>query len=133
MAPGIDGVLETALYVDDLARSAEFYGTILGFDVIDSSDRLWAMKVSPRQVLLLFRKGATSDRVLAKHDGDGRLHVAFAIPAEQQIEWESWLERHGVSIEEKRTWEFGGCSLYFRDPDQHLIELATPGVWPRVY
>ena len=27
------------------------------------------------------------------------------------------------------VWEAGGRSLYFRDPDGHLLELATPGVW----
>ena len=35
----------------------------------------------------------------------------------------------GIALEEKRNWELGGCSLYFRDPDRHLLELATPGVW----
>jgi catechol 2,3-dioxygenase-like lactoylglutathione lyase family enzyme len=23
----------------------------------------------------------------------------------------------------------GGHSIYFRDPDGHLLELATPGLW----
>ena len=36
-------------------------------------------------------------------------------------------ELHAVT--ERRTWDRGGRSIYFRDPDGHLIELATPGVW----
>ena len=24
----------------------------------------------------------------------------------------------------------GGESIYFRDPDGHVLELATPGLWP---
>jgi len=32
-------------------------------------------------------------------------------------------------VEEKRAWEPGGWGPYFRDPDRHLIELATPGTW----
>jgi catechol 2,3-dioxygenase-like lactoylglutathione lyase family enzyme len=26
-------------------------------------------------------------------------------------------------------WPRGGESIYFRDPDGHLVELATPGLW----
>ncbi|PYK92782.1 MAG: glyoxalase, partial [Verrucomicrobia bacterium] len=26
-------------------------------------------------------------------------------------------------------WESEARSLYFRDPDGHMIELATPGIW----
>ena len=44
-------------------------------------------------------------------------------------QWESWLQTRGIAVEEKRQWELGGWSVYFRDPDRHLIELATPGVW----
>jgi catechol 2,3-dioxygenase-like lactoylglutathione lyase family enzyme len=131
--PRLDGFLETALYVDDLERSAQFYQTIFGFEVVDSGQRLCAVSVADRQILLLCKKRASANLAAGAHDGEGRLHLAFAIPAEELQAWEVWLQSHGVAIEEKRTWERGGCSLYFRDPDQHLIEVATPGVWPRVY
>jgi len=39
------------------------------------------------------------------------------------------LAQNGVAVEERRTWERGGQSVYFRDPERHLIEIATPGVW----
>ena len=131
--PKLDGVLETSLYVADLARSARFYQTVLGFEAIDSGERLTALAVADRQILLLFRKGASADLPVAAHDGDGRLHLAFAVPAAELPAWEAWLRQHGVIVEHRRTWERGGVSLYFRDPDGHLIEVATPGVWPRVY
>ncbi len=61
MAPRIGLVLETALYVDDLQRSVEFYQRVLGFNPASdcSSDRMWALNVTPDQVLLLFNKGAS--------------------------------------------------------------------------
>lgn len=127
--PKLDGILETALYVEDLHQSVQFYRDLFGFQVIDSSDRLSALGVAPRQVVLLFKKGASARLPLAATDGSGRLHLAFAIPATELEAWEAWLQEHGIAIEARKTWERGGCSLYFRDPDQHLLELATPGVW----
>jgi catechol 2,3-dioxygenase-like lactoylglutathione lyase family enzyme len=40
------------------------------------------------------------------------------------------LKSRGIAIEEVKQWERGGKSLYFRDPDGHLLELVTPGCWP---
>jgi catechol 2,3-dioxygenase-like lactoylglutathione lyase family enzyme len=124
-----DGILESSLYVSDLPRSVRFYQEIFGFSVIsDFGERGCAMHAGPQQVLLLFKKGA-SLATSTPHDGDGELHLAFAIPADELANWESWLHERGIAVEEKRTWELGGWSLYFRDPDRHLLELATPGVW----
>jgi catechol 2,3-dioxygenase-like lactoylglutathione lyase family enzyme len=129
MRPKIDGILESSLYVNDVARSIRFYENTFGFPVIkDFRERGCALRAGARQVLLLFKKGASRD-ITSPHDGDGELHLAFAISAEELVDWESWLESQGIAIEEKRNWEDGGRSLYFRDPDHHLLELVTPGTW----
>ena len=127
--PRLDGVLETALYVNDLELSTRFYHTLFGFDLIASSERLNALAVAGQQVLLLCKKRASANLPLGSHDGNGQLHLAFAIPAAELDAWEAWLRQQGVAIEERRAWGRGGHSLYVRDPDGHLLELATPGVW----
>jgi len=129
MHPKTEGILESSLYVEDVSRAARFYEKIFGFRVIsDFGGRGCALEAGPRQVLLLFRKGG-SRATPTPHDGDGELHLAFAIQPEELARWEAWLMENGVAVEEKRTWELGGTSLYFRDPDRHLVEVATPGVW----
>jgi len=128
MPPKADGILESSLYVSDVPRSVRFYEQIFGFRVITEFDRGCAMHAGTRQVLLLFKKGA-SRAMQSPHDGDGELHVAFAIPSVELANWELWLQTKGIEVEEKRQWDLGGWSLYFRDPDRHLIELATPGIW----
>jgi catechol 2,3-dioxygenase-like lactoylglutathione lyase family enzyme len=129
MPPKTNGILESSLYVSDLPRSVRFYQETFGFSVIkEFGERGCAIHAGTQQVLLLFKKGA-SRATQSPHDGDGELHLAFAIPSAELAGWESWLQARGIVVEEKRTWELGGTSLYFRDPDRHLLELATPGTW----
>ena len=125
MPPLAEGVLETSLYVDDVARSARFYETIFGFRVIsDFGGRGCAMRAADRQLLLLFKKGA-SVAITSPHDGDGELHLAFAISPSELENWERWLADNGIAVEERKTWELGGTSVYFRDPDGSLIEFIS--------
>ncbi|HKF04769.1 MAG TPA: VOC family protein [Candidatus Sulfotelmatobacter sp.] len=128
MAPKIAGVVETSLYVEDLARSARFYAEVLGFERLDEDERITAMAVGSHQVLLLCKKGASKDWKVP-HDGNGQLHLAFAIDRGQLEGWESRLAEHGIPIEHRKAWPRGGESIYFRDPDGHSLELETPGVW----
>jgi catechol 2,3-dioxygenase-like lactoylglutathione lyase family enzyme len=123
------------LYVDDLDRAVEFYRRLFGFPVMNRDERLCALDVAPGSVLLLFRRGGTlspmdiGHGVIPPHDGRGPLHMALAIPRESLAEWERALVEAGVAIESTVHWPRGSVSLYFRDPDGHLIELATPGLW----
>jgi catechol 2,3-dioxygenase-like lactoylglutathione lyase family enzyme len=129
MRPNTQGLLESSLYVSDLPRSVRFYEQIFGFRVIsDFGGRGCALEAGERRVLLLFTKGGSRD-IQSPHDGDGELHLAFAIRADEVAAWEAWLAENGIAIEEKKAWDLGGHSLYFRDPDRHLLEVASPGVW----
>jgi catechol 2,3-dioxygenase-like lactoylglutathione lyase family enzyme len=133
--PAINGVLETALYVDDLDRARGFYESVLGLKALVSDQRFCAFDAGGRGVLLLFVRGGTLATVkmpggtIPPHDGHGPLHVAFAVAADDLAAWEEKLARHGVVIEGRTDWPRGGKSIYFRDPDGHLLEFATPGLW----
>jgi catechol-2,3-dioxygenase len=135
MGLALDRVLETSLYVDDLERAARFYEDVLGLTSLTSDSRFRAYDVAGKSVLLLFRRGATLETVhmpggtIPPHDGRGPLHIAFAIPAAELAQWEARLGQHNVPIEGRTHWRRGGDSIYFRDPDGHLLELATPGLW----
>jgi catechol 2,3-dioxygenase-like lactoylglutathione lyase family enzyme len=134
--PALDGVLETALYVDDLPRARRFYEDVLGLKPVFADQRLCAFAVAPKSVLLLFPRGKTLETVvmpggtIPPHDGHGPLHIAFAVSREDLPAWEARLGAHDVPIEGSTDWPRGGTSIYFRDPDGHLLELATPGLWP---
>lgn len=133
--PRVTGILETALYVADVGRAAAFYERVFGFPVLTRDERFCALDVAGRQVLLLFQHGSsvngfTDPRgTIPGHDAAGTQHFAFAIDAPELDAWERRLADLGVTIEGRMTWSRGGRSLYFRDPDGHLVELATPGLW----
>ena len=134
--PQLDRIVETALYCDDLARSRTFYVDILGCEPLLDSARLLALSVSGVSVLLLFQRGATSEPlptvggVVPPHGGTGIQHVAFAVIDRNQLDaWAARLEQRGITIESRVRWPAGGESIYIRDPDQHSIELITPGLW----
>ena len=134
--PPVRRILESALYVDDLERARSFYETVMGLEVMVSDQRLVALDAGGSTVLLLFRRGAPAEGAddgsgsIPGHDGRGRVHYAFAVDADTLDGWRRHLDAMGVEVESDRSWPRGGTSLYFRDPDGHLVELATRGIWP---
>jgi catechol 2,3-dioxygenase-like lactoylglutathione lyase family enzyme len=130
MSP-IQGIVETALYVDDLDRAERFYGDILGLERIAREDgRHVFYRVGDHSVLLLFLAAQTlTGDHLPVHGAAGPGHCAFGIAADALGDWRERLARHGVTIEAEQDWPRGGRSIYFRDPVGNLLELLTPGLW----
>jgi catechol 2,3-dioxygenase-like lactoylglutathione lyase family enzyme len=134
-APRTGGVLETSLYVDHLDRACAFYRRIFGLEVFYQDSRMCALGVAPGQVLLLFQHGTTDTPapvpggVIPPHGATGAAHLCFAIPLGELAAWEAHLRHHDIAIESRITWQRGGTSLYFRDPDNNSLEVATPGLW----
>ena len=101
--------------------------------MLTADQRFRAYDGGRRNVLLLFQRGSTLETVrmpggtIPPHDGHGPLHIAFAVAADELAAWETRLGERGIAIEGRTDWSRGGHSIYFRDPDGHLLELATPG------
>jgi catechol 2,3-dioxygenase-like lactoylglutathione lyase family enzyme len=133
--PPVNRVLETALYVDDLDRAQAFYRRLFGFAEMLRDERMAALAVPGRQVLLLFRRGGStrpSDTPfgpIPPHDAQGPQHLCFSIAQTDLEHWQDWLTECGIVLESRLDWPAKGTSLYFRDPDGHSVEVATPGLW----
>jgi catechol 2,3-dioxygenase-like lactoylglutathione lyase family enzyme len=132
-------LLETALYLDDVRSAARFYQDLFGFRLLsgstDSDAVFAALEVPGQAVLLFFKKGAnvqpvdTGRGMIPPHGGEGKFHLAFAIPTDAYQSWKTKLVARNIKIESEVHWSRGGHSLYFRDPEGNLVELATPGLW----
>lgn len=133
--PKLNDLKETALYVEDLERAVRFYQEIVGLKPLVNDGRFCALDVVGKHVLLLFTRGSSVNVTevpggsIPPHDATGQIHAAFAVDAEELPSWEAHLGSHAVEILGRVTWPRGGQSIYFRDPDGHLLELLTPGVW----
>jgi catechol 2,3-dioxygenase-like lactoylglutathione lyase family enzyme len=132
-------LLETALYLDDVGRGVRFYQDLFGFPLLSGRaqrDTIFAALEAPgHAVLLFFKKGAnaqpidTGGGMIPPHGGEGRLHLAFSISTSSYESWKTQLMARNIKIESEVQWPKGGRSLYFRDPERNLVELATPGLW----
>jgi catechol 2,3-dioxygenase-like lactoylglutathione lyase family enzyme len=127
----INGVLETCMYVDDLAVAEQFYGETLGLEFVSRKEGRHVFFRIGNSMLLIFdpRKRASASSSRPSHGAIGPSHVAFSIAQNDLPAWQARLDKAGVAIEQTVDWPSGGRSLYFRDPAGNSLELTSPTIW----
>jgi catechol 2,3-dioxygenase-like lactoylglutathione lyase family enzyme len=128
----VEQILETCLYVNDLATAEAFYTHIFGLSLISRVEGRHVFFRCGDGVFLIFNPDATSRPTpsgVPSHGAQGPGHVAFRMREQDIDAWREHLKRNDVEIEKDITWPGGGYSIYFRDPAGNSVELATPKTW----
>ncbi len=130
----IAGLHHVTVICRDVARSAAFYRSLLGMRLVEQT-----VNADDRGARHLFfgdeegRPGTLLTCLEYPRLGEGRVgtgsthHFALAVESEQELAaWRDYLRSRGVPCSEilDRTYF---KSLYLRDPDGHVVELATSG------
>lgn len=133
----IEGVLETALYVDDIDKAEAFYSGTLGLELIQRGGDRHLFYRCGAGVLLIFNPDETEKLVendpfpVPAHGARGAGHVCFVVTADDIEAFAAKLVAAGVEIEHRLTWPNGTPSIYFRDPAGNSLELTRSNLWTR--
>ncbi|KFE35835.1 VOC family protein [Thioclava atlantica] len=137
-APPSAGVLEAAVYVEDLDATERFYSGVLGLERITRVEGRHVFFRCGESVILAFIAAATrrppaQDAALPvpPHGAVGPGHVCLAADGNDLDEWERHLKNSGVDIEADFKWPNGARSIYLRDPAGNSVEIADRTLWRR--
>ncbi|WP_170399163.1 VOC family protein [Ruegeria arenilitoris] len=129
------GVLEAALYVDDLDAAERFYGEILALRKIQRvADRHVFFRVGG-SVLLLFNADETEkppgnpDLPVPPHGARGPGHVCLILTRDEIDVMRKHLLDWNVPVDAEFDWPGGARSLYVRDPSGNSVEFAEGHLW----
>jgi catechol 2,3-dioxygenase-like lactoylglutathione lyase family enzyme len=125
------GVLETALYADDLHKAEVFYSTVLELELDSKEDGRHLFFKCGQAMLLIFNREVTAIKTspVPHHGTTGPSHIAFSVDASDLDAWIKQIQSRGVEVEARIDWPAGGRSIYFRDPAGNSLELTTPQIW----
>jgi catechol 2,3-dioxygenase-like lactoylglutathione lyase family enzyme len=115
------GLRHVALNVRSVARSLEFYSTVLGMKLEWMPDPENAYLTSGHDNLALHQlpQGSQPGPVQSVH------HIGFVVRRPEDVdEWAQHVRSHGIVLAaEPKTHRDGARSFYFEDPDGLLIQL----------
>jgi lactoylglutathione lyase len=113
----------TVVFARDMAAMRRFYGTVLGFPVLQELGPRWiAYRVGATTLALTERGGRFDDP--APPPGALSLQLAFRVAPQLVDACAAELAAAGVPIESPPTDQpFGHRTLFFRDPDGNVLEI----------
>ncbi|MCO6432549.1 MAG: VOC family protein [Deltaproteobacteria bacterium] len=129
-------ILETCLYASDLTAAEKFYGEVLGLELHSKQLNRHLFFRCGEGMLLIFNPTATKEAELSVgpspipgHGTTGEGHLAFAVSRTDLEAWRKRLAQYKLKIESEVSWPNGGRSVYFRDPANNSIEIASADIW----
>lgn len=126
----ITQVKENCLYVSDLDRSLDFYHQKLGLPLISHVEGRHVFFRAGSSVLLCFLPEVTrAETKLPPHFAYGSQHLAFEVRTDEYDIWKKRLEEQDIEVVHEQHWKDDLYSLYFHDPDGHLLEIVPPRIW----
>lgn len=122
----IDRLDHLVLTVANIDRTCDFYQRVLGMEVVTFQGNRKALKFGQQKINLHQAGHEFEPKALAPTLGSGDLCLITSTPMHEVL---AHLQKNGVSIEiepSERTGATGKIfSVYFRDPDQNLIEVSN--------
>ena len=122
----INKIDHLVLTVTDIEASCIFYTTVLGMEEVSFGQGRKAVALGDQKINFHQAGKELEPRALQPTPGSGDLCFITASPMSEVI---SHLQAHGVDIIEGPVERSGATgpitSVYIRDPDQNLIEIAA--------
>ncbi|RLQ87106.1 VOC family protein [Notoacmeibacter ruber] len=133
--PALNGVLEAAVYIDDIEAARRFYGELLGLKEMTAAEGRHVFFRCGTTIVLCFIADATRQPEkpgglpVPPHGAKGPGHICFSANGETLDRWVEHLEIGGIAIESDFRWPNGARSVYVRDPAGNSVEFAEPKLW----
>lgn len=135
ISPALSGILETAIYAEDLDAARAFYGGILGLEEVTAVEGRHVFFRCGKTMVLVFNPNETVKQPfdgglpIPPHGTIDATHVCFSAPEGAIEAWTAHLLKNNIAIETEFTWPNGARSVYFRDPAGNSLEFAEPKLW----
>ena len=126
----ITQIKETCLYSKHLEETKEFYTEYLGLKVFHYELGKHLFLRAGSSMLLFFNPEDSKLKITPPpHYGNGKMHVAFEIPISDYESVKQSMVNSGIHITHEEIWSESNRSFYFNDPNGHVLEIVTPGLW----
>lgn len=124
----IKGVNHICFSVSDLDTSIEFYKNILKGNLLVSGRTTAYLDIGGLWVALNEESNIPRNEIKYSYT-----HIAFSIKEDEFKQWYEWLKNNKVTILDGRSRHIKDKkSIYFTDPDGHILELHTGNLKDRL-